>query len=50
MLTERESYDLYLDTFGDPGGARMLTVHAPARSEIAGNHTDHRGGCASPAP
>ena len=45
MLTERESYDLYLDTFGDPGGARMLTVHAPARSEIAGNHIDHEGGC-----
>lgn len=25
-------------------GTRMLAVRAPARSEIAGNHTDHEGG------
>lgn len=25
-------------------GKRMLAVHAPARTEIAGNHTDHEGG------
>ena len=24
--------------------ARVLYVHAPGRSEIAGNHTDHEGG------
>lgn len=45
MLTEHEARNLYLETFGDPAGAKMLTVHAPARSEIAGNHTDHEGGC-----
>ena len=34
-------------TFGDGGpqaAAPLLAVHAPARSEIAGNHTDHEGG------
>lgn len=45
MLAEHEAHNLYLETFGDPAGAKMLTVHAPARSEIAGNHTDHEGGC-----
>ena len=25
--------------------SRVLAVRAPARSEIAGNHTDHEGGC-----
>ena len=25
-------------------GERLLAVHAPGRSEIAGNHTDHEGG------
>ena len=31
--------------FGADGpDARLLAVHAPARSEIAGNHTDHEGG------
>lgn len=30
--------------FGPLGGSRALHVHAPGRSEIAGNHTDHEGG------
>ena len=34
---------LFEETFGAPAGD-VLAVHAPARSEIAGNHTDHEGG------
>lgn len=34
---------LFEDAFG-PVGAKALYVHAPGRSEIAGNHTDHEGG------
>ena len=34
---------LFEDAFG-PLGAKALYVHAPGRSEIAGNHTDHEGG------
>lgn len=35
-----------LDRFAEQFGARgeLAYVHAPARSEIAGNHTDHEGG------
>lgn len=36
---------LFEQEFGAPEpGARLLYVHAPGRSEIAGNHTDHEGG------
>ena len=34
---------LFEDAFG-PVGAKTLYIHAPGRSEIAGNHTDHEGG------
>ena len=36
-LFEREFAD-------DAARERLLAVHAPARSEISGNHTDHEGG------
>ena len=40
----RERLGGYLaDQVGSPAGA-VLAVRAPARSEIAGNHTDHEGG------
>ena len=32
------------DAFGPVGDERLLHVHAPGRSEISGNHTDHEGG------
>ena len=35
--------ELFEDAFG-PLGSEALYVHAPGRSEIAGNHTDHEGG------
>ncbi|MBE6469698.1 MAG: galactokinase [Coriobacteriaceae bacterium] len=35
----------FIQEFGEPAaGARLLHVHAPGRSEISGNHTDHEGG------
>ncbi len=34
--------DRFSQQFG--GGRALAHVHAPARSEIAGNHTDHEGG------
>ncbi len=34
---------LFCEAFGSPAGD-VLAVSAPARSEIAGNHTDHEGG------
>ena len=36
--------ELFEREFGDAGHGALLAVHAPARSEIAGNHTDHEGG------
>ena len=37
--------EIFKQEFGEPApGARLLYVHAPGRSEIAGNHTDHEGG------
>ena len=43
-----EKYDrlvaLFEKDFGPVGDRRLLAVHAPGRSEIAGNHTDHEGG------
>lgn len=36
---------LFEESFGPiPADARVLAVHAPGRSEISGNHTDHEGG------
>lgn len=36
--------ELFESSFGPVDGKRMLHVHAPGRSEISGNHTDHEGG------
>ncbi len=36
--------ELFEQSFGPIEGKRALYVHAPGRSEIAGNHTDHEGG------
>lgn len=36
--------ELFRSEFEAQPGERMLHVHAPGRSEIAGNHTDHEGG------
>ena len=49
QVTMRESeeglHGLFARELGEPrGGGRLLRVHAPGRSEIAGNHTDHEGG------
>lgn len=35
---------VFNEHFGDNTNDRRLHVHAPGRSEIAGNHTDHEGG------
>ena len=35
---------LFEESFGTVGVRNLLSVHAPGRSEIAGNHTDHEGG------
>ena len=39
MLTK-----LFEEEFGPIGDRQVLYVHAPGRSEISGNHTDHEGG------
>ena len=36
--------ELFEREFSDVAHERLLAVHAPARSEISGNHTDHEGG------
>ena len=37
--------ELFEKTFGEiSSSAKVLAVHAPGRSEISGNHTDHEGG------
>ena len=36
--------ELFEAAFGPVGDERILHVHAPGRSEISGNHTDHEGG------
>lgn len=46
-LTEaqKRAWQMYLKAFGEPSAdERVLVIHAPGRSEIAGNHTDHEGG------
>ncbi|MCI6247115.1 MAG: galactokinase, partial [Collinsella sp.] len=35
---------LFEEEFGPIGDRQVLYVHAPGRSEISGNHTDHEGG------
>ena len=35
---------LFEETFGPIGDRPVLYAHAPGRSEVAGNHTDHEGG------
>ena len=32
------------ESFGPLDGKRVLYVHAPGRTEVSGNHTDHEGG------
>ena len=44
MEALEETLQLFKKSYGSDGGARLLHVHAPGRSEIAGNHTDHEGG------
>ena len=34
---------LFEEEFGPIGDRQVLYVHAPGRSEISGNHTDHEG-------
>lgn len=48
-IANKEGYEralaLFEEEFGKPAeGAKLLYVHAPGRSEISGNHTDHEGG------
>lgn len=48
-IANQEAYERALalleQSFGKPAeGAKLLYVHAPGRSEISGNHTDHEGG------
>jgi galactokinase len=39
------AYNLFTQEFGVPkNNEHVVAVHAPGRSEIAGNHTDHEGG------
>ncbi len=44
MVNKDQLKALFEKSFGESGGRRLLAVHAPGRSEIAGNHTDHEGG------
>lgn len=42
---QTRAHEVFDEAFGKPEkGAKLLQVHAPGRSEIAGNHTDHEGG------
>lgn len=42
---QTRAHEVFEEAFGEPEkGAKLLQVHAPGRSEIAGNHTDHEGG------
>lgn len=48
-IANQEGYEralkLFEEEFGKPAeGAKVVYVHAPGRSEISGNHTDHEGG------
>lgn len=36
---------LFEEEFGPIGDRQVLYVHAPGRSEISGNHTDHEAAC-----
>lgn len=44
METIDRVIQFFEESFGPLEGKRALYVHAPGRSEIAGNHTDHEGG------
>ena len=39
---------LFEEEFGPIGDRQVLYVHAPGRSEISGNHTDHEAATLSP--
>ena len=39
---------LFEEEFGPIGDRQVLYVHAPGRSEISGNHTDHEAVTLSP--
>ncbi len=42
---QMRAHEVFEEALGKPEkGAKLLQVHAPGRSEIAGNHTDHEGG------
>ena len=42
---QKRALEVFDEAFGEPEkGAKLLQVHSPGRSEIAGNHTDHEGG------
>jgi galactokinase len=42
---QKLAYEFFSEEFGEPAaGQKIVTMHAPGRSEIAGNHTDHEGG------
>lgn len=42
---QMRAHEVFDEAFDKPEkGAKLLQVHAPGRSEIAGNHTDHEGG------
>ena len=42
--TIRSVKDYFEKSFGPLEGKRALYVHAPGRTEVSGNHTDHEGG------
>ncbi len=42
--TVRSVKDYFEESFGPLEGKRALYVHAPGRTEVSGNHTDHEGG------
>lgn len=42
---QMRAHEVFDEAFGKPEkGTKLLQMHAPGRSEIAGNHTDHEGG------
>lgn len=43
-MTIDELIRVFEVSFGPVSGEHALRVHAPGRSEISGNHTDHEGG------
>ncbi|WP_322290457.1 galactokinase [Paratractidigestivibacter sp.] len=44
MASTDKALRVFEDSYGTGTARKLLSVHAPGRSEIAGNHTDHEGG------